>query len=141
MKHSATVVKVNGRYFAEIVRSEACGKCGACSIGQKEKMQFPLPEGQYTEGETVFVETQDKVLYKATMLAYVLPLVSLILGIFLGSVVFKPEWAQALTGIVCLSASLVFLKATEKKRRRNAQYVCRANKADAEEREHTHEEL
>lgn len=141
MKHEATVVKVNGKYFAEIVRSEACGKCNACSFGQKEKLHFPLPEGAYTEGELVCVETQDKVLYKATMLAYALPLAMFLIGIFAGSALFKPEWAQALTGIVFLAASFAYLKITEKKRRGSSQYACRAHKINSDSEDDIHENL
>ena len=34
MKREATVVEVNGRLMAEVVRTEACLQCHACQFGQ-----------------------------------------------------------------------------------------------------------
>ena len=52
MKREATVVEVDGRLMAEVVRAEACQQCHACQFGQKERMLVELPEGDYHAGDT-----------------------------------------------------------------------------------------
>lgn len=51
----AKVVRVNGQLMGEVLRSEACAKCGACSHGLEEKRYYPLPEGEWHEGDQVTI--------------------------------------------------------------------------------------
>ncbi|MBR3928658.1 MAG: SoxR reducing system RseC family protein [Clostridia bacterium] len=128
MKREATVVLHKGKLCAMIERPEACGDCRACDFGRKEKMHYPLSEGNYKEGDKVLIEISDRALGRATLIAYGLPLLSMLLGLTLGAVLFKAEWAQALSALSALLAGWLIIRATEKKRGRNQIYTCRAQK-------------
>lgn len=128
MKREATVVLHKGKLCALIVRSEACGDCHACDFGKKEEMHYPLPQGDYKEGDKVMIEISDRALGRATLIAYGLPLVCMLLGLSLGAVLFKAEWAQALSALIALAFGWLIIRATEKKRGRNRIYACRTEK-------------
>ena len=57
MKQQATATKINGKWKAKVVRSEACSSCRACQFGQKEELFIDLPGEDYQEGQTVELET------------------------------------------------------------------------------------
>ena len=130
MKREATVVNVNGKLMAEIVRTEACGQCHACDFGRKQKLLYPLPAGQYREGDVVTLSVSDHALTRATLLAYGLPFLCLFAGLLVGSLAFRAEWAQALTAIAFLAGGCAYLAVTEKKRRKNGKYACQAHSSD-----------
>lgn len=135
MKREATVVLHKGKLCALIVRSEACGDCHACDFGKKEEMHYPLPQGDYKEGDKVMIEISDRALGRATLIAYGLPLVCMLLGLSLGAVLFKAEWAQALSALIALAFGWLIIRATEKKRGRNRIYACRTEKIKNEQEE------
>ena len=135
MKREATVVLHKGKLCALIVRSEACGDCHACDFGKKEEMHYPLPQGDYKEGDKVFVEISDRALGRATLIAYGFPLVCMLLGLGLGAYLFKAEWAQALCALTALAIGWLIIRATEKKRGRNRMYACRTEKIKNEQEE------
>lgn len=114
--------------MAEITRTEACGECRACQMGQKAIMHYPLPKGDYKEGDTVTLEIGDRMLTRATMIAYGIPLVSLFIGLLIGWALFKAEWAQALTSLAFLAAGSLYIVLTEKKRRTKGTFACSARK-------------
>lgn len=130
MKREATVVNVNGKLMAEIVRTEACGQCHACDFGRKQKLHYPLPAGQYSEGDVVTLEVSDRALTRATLLAYGLPFLCLLAGLFAGGLLFRAEWAQALTAVVFLAGGCAYIALTEKKRRKNGKYACQTHSAE-----------
>ena len=132
MKREATVVNVNGKLMAEIVRTEACGQCRACDFGRKQKLLYPLPTGQYREGDVVTLSVSDRALTRATLLAYGLPFLCLFAGLLVGDLAFRAEWAQALTAIAFLAAGCAYIAATEKKRRRSGKYACQAHSPEDE---------
>ena len=133
MKRNAVVVNVNGRLMAEIVRTEACGQCHACDLGRSQKLHYPLPDGNYKEGDAVTLEVADRVLGRATLLAYGLPLVCLLAGLGLGMVLFRTEWAQAITAVGFLLIGFLLLAITEKKRKKNGLYTCQAHQNKEED--------
>lgn len=135
MKREATVVLHKGKLCALIVRSEACGDCHACNFGKKEEMHYPLPQGDYKEGDKVMIEISDRALGRATLIAYGLPLVCMLLGLSLGAVLFKAEWAQALSALIALAFGWLIIRATEKNRGRNRIYACRTEKIKNEQEE------
>lgn len=128
MKREALVVSVRGKLMAEIARTEACGECRACQMGQKSIIHYPLPKGDYKEGDTVTLEIGDNMLTRATLIAYGIPFVSLVIGLIAGSLLFQAEWAQALTALIFLTAGFAYIHLTEKKRRAKGAYACSARK-------------
>ena len=132
MKREATVVHHKGKLCSLIVRSEACGDCHACDFGKKEMIYYPLPEGRYSEGDKVLIEISDRALSRATLIAYGLPLVCMLLGLLLGALCFKQEWAQAASALAALSVGWLIIRLTEKTRGKSGAYTCRAGKIETE---------
>ena len=128
MKREATVVREGDRLVAEIVRTDACGQCHACEFGRKEKLHYPLPAGEYAEGDVIQLEVSDRAVSRASLLAYGLPLACLVAGLLLGWQLFNEEWAQALCAIALLAAGCAYLAVTEKRRRASGAFACRAHK-------------
>lgn len=133
MKKTARVVNENGVLMAEVLREEACAHCHGCDLGRRERLLYPLNGEGFREGDEITLELSGRTLSKTSLLAYGLPLLCLIAGLLLGSVLFSQEWAQALSAILMLGVGLAILAATERKRKAGRQYVCRAekNKPDA----------
>ena len=94
-------------------RPEACAHCGACG-GQKEKTLVKL-SGDVPVGRWIDVDMPEGQVLKASMLAYVMPLLMLLGGLALGSVLFEKEIFWALTGVVCMGASWLILRLIEKR--------------------------
>ncbi len=130
MKRKATVVEADGKLVAEIRRSDACGHCHACGMANSDRVLYELPEGRYKEGDEVYIEAPISALRKATLWAYGLPLICLLAGLLLGTLVFSDEWAQAACAIISLALGYAFIKLTEKKRRASSAFECRATSAE-----------
>ena len=85
MKREATVVEVDGRLMAEVVRTEACLQCHACQYGQKGRVLVELPEGDYRVGDTVELSLEDARFARASLVAYALPVATLFLGLLIAA--------------------------------------------------------
>ena len=115
MDKTAVVVRVDGKLMAELTRSEACAKCGACQHGRQE-------DGDYREGDEVVISLPDDNAFRASALAYGIPIVCLLLGLALGMVLGLPDLAQAALGLSALAASFFVLKALEPRLKRSGRY-------------------
>ncbi len=89
-------------------RPEACAHCGAC-VGHREETRVTIP-GTAPVGRWVDVEMPEAQVLKASVLAYAIPLVLLLLGVFLGSLIFKSEALWGLCGIVLMGCSWFVLR-------------------------------
>lgn len=96
-------------------RPEACAHCGQCA-GQKEETLVKIP-GSVPAGRWIDVDMPEGQVLKASLLAYVLPLLMLLGGLALGSVLFEKEALWALTGLLCMSGAWLILRLIEKKMR------------------------
>lgn len=94
-------------------RPEACQHCNACS-GQKHHTLAKIP-GNAPVGSFVTVDMPQGQVFKASVLAYVVPMVLLILGILLGLTLLKSEAAAALLGIGMMAVSYLLLRWIEKR--------------------------
>ncbi len=94
-------------------RPEACAHCGQCG-GQKTETFVKIP-GSVPVGRWIDVDMPEGQVLKASMLAYVMPLLMLLGGLALGSVLFEKEFFWALTGVVCMGASWLILRLIEKR--------------------------
>ncbi len=97
-------------------RPEACAHCGACG-GQKEETLVKIP-GDVPVGRWIDVDMPEKQVLKASILAYVLPLILLLAGLALGSALFEQEALWALTGIACMGLAWLILHLIEKRMKR-----------------------
>ncbi len=122
MKQQAKVVLDQGKLMAEVVRPEACEACHACRYGRQERMLLELPQGQFHEGDPVDLEMPDGQVGKASLLAYGIPLLCLLLGICVGWLVGKTELFQALGALVFLGLGVLILRLLDPIIRRGSAY-------------------
>ena len=97
-------------------RPEACARCGACA-GQKEKTLVKIP-GDVPVGRWIGVDMPEGQVLKASVLAYVIPLLMLLGGIALGSALFREEVLWAVCGVASMGLSWVFLRFVDKRMKR-----------------------
>lgn len=90
----------NGRLKVCFDRPEMCEKCGACT-GHAHRELVEL-EGNAAVGAQVDVEMPDARIVKASALAYVIPLLGLMAGVFLGQTLLKTDAAAAAGGLIGL---------------------------------------
>jgi positive regulator of sigma E activity len=135
MKQQATATKVNGKWKAKVIRSEACASCRACQFGQQEELLVDLPGKDYQEGQQVELETEGREFTKAALWAYGLPLVGLFGGLFAGSALagylpFQSEVSQAGGAILGVALSCVIIRFLDRHIRRSRRYQpqCRQTK-------------
>ena len=114
MLRTGKVVAANGGELEVCFeRPEACAHCGQCG-GQKEKTLVKLP-GDVPVGRWIDVDMPEGQVLKASVLAYVLPLVMLLGGLALGSLLFAQEALWAVTGILCMGLAWLILRLIEKR--------------------------
>ena len=119
MLRTGKVVAANGGEMEVCFeRPEACAHCGACA-GQKEKTLVKLP-GDVPVGRWIEVDMPEGQVLKASVLAYVLPLIMLLGGLALGSLLFSQEALWAVTGILCMGLSWLILRLIEKRMKQKA---------------------
>lgn len=101
-------------------RPEACHHCGGCA-GQKQETLVWVP-GDAKIGSVVEVEMPDGQVVKASLIAYALPLLLLLAGLFAGIRVFQSEAAGAALGIGLMGLSYGLLRLAEKQMRKKRQW-------------------
>lgn len=79
------VETINGKAKIRIQRHASCAKCGACSMGNNLMVELELENtlGART-GQYVVVKLENASLLRAAVWVYILPLVMMILGYWLG---------------------------------------------------------
>ena len=133
MTKEAIVVNTPKGLMAQITRQEACLTCRACEFGRSENVTYPLPEGNYKEGDSVLITLPDRRLALASVLAYGLPLAALIVGLLIGFLVSDNELIQALLAVVFGGIGALWLGLSEKKRRDTQRFKCTVSKIESKE--------
>ena len=113
LRSGKVVAAENGVLEVCFERPEACAHCGQCG-GQKAETFVKIP-GDAPVGRWIDVDMPEGQVLKASMLAYVMPLLMLLGGLALGSVMFENDLLKALTGIVCMGVSWLALRWVEKR--------------------------
>jgi len=132
MKENGVIVsKKNDFVVIEVTRSSACGdKCDSCGSNcEKKVMKAEVKNRLNAEiGDSVEVEVADKSILKAGMIVYIMPLVFLSIGVWLGSLVgnslenINGELIGIAMGIVFMAISLLFLKRIDISIKKNSKY-------------------
>ena len=105
----------NGMIEVAFCRPEACAACNACEGGKKEHRIWVKGEGRV--GDIAVVEMPDRMVAKASAVAYGLPLAGLLLGMILGNTLSGGKDILTLAGAAAgLAPSFGILKITEKYR-------------------------
>ena len=88
MTRTGDVIKVKpGMVRVAFCRPDACAKCGACEGGKKETVLWL--KGTASVGDTAVVDIPERILFKASVIAYLLPLVLFLGGLLLGNLFFS----------------------------------------------------
>ena len=102
IKHDGIVIAVNGdgTVRVRIVQTSACASCKAkamcASAESKEKELVAMGDGQLAIGDEVVVMVQQKLGWKAVLLAYILPFVVMMAVIVLGNQAIRLLGAEAM---------------------------------------------
>lgn len=118
MERLGEVTKVDGKWLEiTFCRPSDCDKCHAC-MGGNQTTTLRL-EGKANVGDSVLVEMPASTVTHASLMAYGLPLAGLLIGMLAGDALLPMDGSLgALTGaVVGLALPLIYLLATEKKRR------------------------
>ena len=108
LRTGKVVAAADGMLEVCFERPEACARCGACG-GQKAEALVRIP-GDVPVGRWIDVDMPEKQVLKASLLAYVIPILLLLAGIALGSVLFEQEALWAVTGLLCMAVSWFILR-------------------------------
>ncbi|MBQ9263884.1 MAG: SoxR reducing system RseC family protein [Clostridia bacterium] len=114
MRTGKVVSAANGLLEVCFERPEACAHCKAC--GEVHESLVTIP-GVAPIGSWVDVDMPEKQVLKASVLAYVIPLIMLLAGIALGMALFSQEALAAVTGILCMGLSWFVLRLIDKRMR------------------------
>lgn len=117
-KEGVVIERVGEMVSVQFERAESCKHCHACS----GKRCRALIHGDARAGDTVEVELPDDYIVRLSVLTYGLPLVSLVAGLLLGSLLAGPlrvpmnaELFSALTGGAMLLIGLRALHALDQR--------------------------
>ncbi len=116
MRRPGEVTEVrNGMLQVTFCRPDACQSCGACEGGKKQTVIWV--KGNARVGDIAVVDMPDRTVIRASLIAYGMPLVCLLLGLILGSVLVPGQELAGVAGAgIGLVISLILLKVTEKYR-------------------------
>ena len=123
MERIGEVTAVRGEWLEiTFCRPADCEKCNACHGGQKQTIL--TLKGQAQPGDAAVVEMPTDTFMQASALAYALPLVCLMAGMFLGSALFpaQSDLAGGIGAAAGLVVSTAVLKLTEQRRRQNPRW-------------------
>lgn len=123
MERLGEVTAVDGKWLEiTFCRPSDCEKCHACMGGEKT-MTLRL-EGKAQVGDKALVTMPDSTITQGALLAYALPLAGMLIGMLAGDALLPLDGALgAIIGaVVGLALPLIYLVATEKKRRSNPKW-------------------
>ncbi|MBQ6558086.1 MAG: SoxR reducing system RseC family protein [Clostridia bacterium] len=101
----------------EIQRSTACGEsCASCGLcpGQTAVVKADNAIGAKS-GDTVIIDMADQKVLGAAFLVYIVPVVVLIIGYFIGYAIFKTEIYGAVTGFILMAVTFVIIMMFDKR--------------------------
>ncbi len=110
----------NGNCTIKFPRLETCKSCSQCSHASKDTL-IELP-GNYTVGSNVEVYMPDNQFLKASAIAYVFPLVMLILGLYVGSSISEKESVTAISAFIGMGFALLVINIVERFRQKKASW-------------------
>lgn len=100
-----------------ITRSSACGEsCASCGLCPGQTAVVEAQNGvNAAAGDTVIIDMPDKKVLGAAFLVYIVPLIFLIAGYFLGGVIFKTEAMSIVSGLFLMALSFLIIAASDRK--------------------------
>ncbi len=121
MEQTGEVIKVlDGLLTVQFCRPEACESCRACT-GEKHKAMLQIP-GDAQVGDIVTVSMPEGQVAKASLLAYAMPLVGLMAGLFTGYAL-GGDMPAVIGAAAGLMISVLILKLLDGRLRRDARWT------------------
>lgn len=118
MEQVGRIVEIVGDKAKVLVkRGEVCGKCGGCGIslsGKGENYLQALNTVNATVGQTVRVTSDTGQVLKASFVVYIVPILSLLTGIWLGQLL-DGDLSGLILGVVFLLLSYLVVRAYDRK--------------------------
>ena len=119
MTQDAVVLKRLDHGMAEVsvVRGTACGgNCGSCEscMYENEFHIQAINRINALPGQKVIIETESAQIYKAEFLAYILPLVLLVIGYLIAMAFGAVEGIRILFGFLAMMIGAIILSITQK---------------------------
>ncbi len=115
MVRTGKVVGISGKAIEVCFeRPEMCAQCGAC-MGHKPHEETVRIEGSAEIGDTVAVEMPDAKIVKVSLIAYIIPLIGLMIGLLIGQVLLKSDLWAALTGLLGLGTGILVTRMLDKR--------------------------
>ena len=114
IKHDGIIIALNedGTALVRIVQTSACAACKAKAMcasaesAEKEMTVVLLGDGQWAVGDTVEVMVQQKMGWKAVVLAYLLPFFVMLAVMLIGNAIWAVR--EEILGTVALCAMAVY---------------------------------
>lgn len=113
----------------QLLRHTACGKCGACQLGDENKnVMIKAQNNKGADvGETVIVGMPTQSILGAAFIMYIIPLLAFVLGLTLGYFVLTDHLHQelfsALMGIILMAITFFIIKSQEKRFLKSQRYT------------------
>ncbi len=118
MKQIGVIIEVHeDKAVVQIKRATACGeKCGQCS-GCESTMNevWAINVAGAKIGQTVIMELDDANVLFAAFVMYIVPVIMLFIGIFLGFTVFNNGLASVIAGLVLMISTFILIKKMDSK--------------------------
>lgn len=111
------VVRVEGDIVEIAVpRSERCKSCGICPIASDGTILLKVKlDGQVKVGDEVKVMTKDRYVILSAFIVYIIPVIALIIGYFLGDSLFSSEPLKIGFGFLFMGISFLINRIIDKK--------------------------
>lgn len=130
MKELARVTDIKGRVATvKIQRSSSCGSCTACGMSKDQKEMFLTVSNDIGAklGDWVELDLQSVSILKASAIVYLIPLISLILGVaggyaLAGQLSGNAELFGAIGGILLTGLSFLGIRAADPKLSKRSEY-------------------
>ncbi|MDA3847357.1 MAG: SoxR reducing system RseC family protein [Vallitaleaceae bacterium] len=118
MAEIGEVIEVKEPYVVvRLIRSEACGKCNACSVGLQSTEMILEAENRCDAklGDQVEIFLKEANFLKAVFIMYVIPLFALMAGLVIGYMIFENELLIFGIGILMMATSYILIRMNEKR--------------------------
>jgi len=121
MEQIGKIVELLDKDTAKVLMQQHtdCGKCGACSMGRNMDIVTIADNNIDAKvGDMVELKMETSNVLSAAFIMYVIPLITLVTGIFLGSKLFPGENSESLAlllGFTLLAITYFVIKMNEKK--------------------------
>ena len=110
----------NGKIKVCFERPEMCAKCGQCGNISETLIEI---EGTAEPGDLVEMDLPEGELLRVSAFAYVIPLLGLLLGLWIGDLLFHSEAGQAACALACTVLSSIIVILYDRSLKRKQKHV------------------